>query len=220
MKDPTRLLDAALSDAELRLLRAGASEEPPPEALASLAFALGLPAPAQPAADGGVAAAAGGAKLANGWLVLAACGLAAIGGVSWLAARGTRESSLPPPSAVRGAPAELSPPRSSLAAPAPLPRSSSAQRLPALGEEIARLDAVRRLLADGQGRSALAALQRYSREHPEGALRQEAELLRIEAWQRAGQPAHARALAARFLADNPESPHAPRVRELSQRNAR
>ncbi|HKP61198.1 MAG TPA: hypothetical protein VJV78_30925, partial [Polyangiales bacterium] len=95
-----------------------------------------------------------------------------------------------------------------------------ALRAPALADEIARLDAVRRLLASGQGSAALRALQGYAHEHPAGSLRQEAELLRIEAWQRAGQPARARALAARFLADNPDSPHAQRVRELSQRNAR
>jgi hypothetical protein len=211
MKDPTRLLDAAIDDPELRLLRAGACEEPPPEALTRLAFALGLSTPAPAAADGGAAVAAGSAKLATGWLVLAACGLAAIGGASWLATRARPE---PLPQAARAAPVQAPPAAAEPAAQLELPRT------PALAEEIARLDGVRRLLADGQGRAALAALRRYAVEHPEGALRQEAELLRIEAWQRAGQPARARALAGRFLADNPDSPHAPRVRELSQRNAR
>jgi hypothetical protein len=224
MKDPTRLLDAVIREAALRLLRAGASEEPPPDALASLSLVLGLPAPAtQPAAPGGMAAGAG-AKLANGWLVLAACGLAAVGGASWLAMRDRPEP--PPPPAASAPLAPLAQPEAA-PSPAPLPQPEAAPapqpeaaRAPALAEEIARLDAVRRLLASGQGRAALGALQRYTREHPRGELRQEAELLRIEASRRAGQPDKARALARRFLADNPDSPHAARVRELSQRHAR
>jgi hypothetical protein len=214
MKDPTRLLDAASSDAELRLLRAGASEQPPPEALARVSFALGLAAPRVPAADSGAVAAASGAKLATSWLVLAACGLAALGGATWFATRARRDQPEPPPTAAPAAAVSTAP------ALAPAAGQLEMRRAPALADEIARLDSVRRLLAAGQGRAALVALQHYASEHPAGALRQEAELLRIEAWQSAGQPARARALAARFLADNPDSPHAPRVRELSQRNAR
>jgi outer membrane protein assembly factor BamD (BamD/ComL family) len=70
------------------------------------------------------------------------------------------------------------------------------------------------LLATNRAKPALAALRSYAREHPHGALRQEATLLRIEALHRAGDRARARALAERFLADNPNSPHAPRVRAL------
>jgi hypothetical protein len=39
--------------------------------------------------------------------------------------------------------------------------------------------------------------------------------LRIEAFHRAGDRARVRTLAARFLAEHPDSPHAPRVRALA-----
>jgi outer membrane protein assembly factor BamD (BamD/ComL family) len=84
-----------------------------------------------------------------------------------------------------------------------------------LAQEIASLDAVRAQLAAADARAALGTVERYMREHPKGALRQEAAVLRIEALLAAGEPVRVRAAAARFLKENPDSPHAPRVRALA-----
>ncbi|HKU45065.1 MAG TPA: hypothetical protein VJR89_43195 [Polyangiales bacterium] len=212
MKDPARLLDMPGSAAELRLLRAAVCDEPPPEAAERLLSALGVPgsAPGAFSAGGGAAgvtlAAASGSKL---WLVLALCGVAGLAGlVVWTA----RPVSSPPMAAEAPAPSPAQPAPQPLAAAPSVPADARVS----LADEIARLDAVRRSLASGQARAALAGLDRYAELHAAGALQQEAALLRIEALQRAGHAARARALAARFLAEHPDSPHAPRVRALQR----
>ena len=72
--------------------------------------------------------------------------------------------------------------------------------------------------ARGVGRgsvpAALGALDDYQRSFPHGVLGQEAAVLRIEALVKGGNTAAAKALADRFLAANPQSPHAPRIRRL------
>jgi hypothetical protein len=83
-----------------------------------------------------------------------------------------------------------------------------------LALEIARIDAARRFLASARPKPALAALQEYQRDFPGGVLRQEADVLRIEAHGKAGERRRARSLASQFLADHPESPHAARVHDL------
>lgn len=98
------------------------------------------------------------------------------------------------------------------------PASPRRGRQASLAREIAQLDAVRALLADGDPSAALARLRDYAREHTAGVLAQEAATLRIEALL-AHEPhtrAHARARteAARFLRDNPQSPHANRIQAL------
>jgi hypothetical protein len=235
MKDPMRLLDAAASESELRILRAGASEEPPVDAMPRLAARLGVNLSgaafhtANPAVDsapiaqhevaGSTAVQATGAKLTLSAVVLIAAGLT-LAGALWFANRPDASRSpqsaappvgLPPPAA----PAQTPP----LTALDPQPSASSGISNPvaarALADEIARLDTVRRLLAANRAKPALAALRGYEREHAQGALRQEAALLRIEAFSRDGDRAQARTLAERFLADNPDSPHAPRVRALA-----
>jgi hypothetical protein len=219
MKPNARLLDSAASELELRLLRAGASEEPPAGALQRMADTLGVRVAESAShapeviATASSAASAAGAKLA----LVVAVGLAIAGG-SWLATRPAEPGSEPR----AGAPA----PARSLETPAPAPPTAApaaplATLQPAddtaakaLSEEIARLDAVRRLLATRRARPAIDALSGYERDYPAGALRQEAALLRIEAHRRAGDRGRARALAERFLAENPGSPHAARVRSL------
>ncbi len=210
MKEPTRLLDAGATEAELHVLRAGASEEPPALAMQRLAAKLGVPA----AASLPPAAVAGTAKLSWSVIGLVAAGLTlGAGGVVWLTVR-----EAPAPGAM-----VAPPPRAAAAArPAlpPEPHASATSNPRALAEEIARLDGVRRQLAAKRAKPALAALDDYARDYPEGALRQEAALLRIEASSRAGQKQAARALAEKFLANNPDSPHAPRIRALAFDHAR
>jgi hypothetical protein len=94
------------------------------------------------------------------------------------------------------------------------PPAADATDAPSLAREIAHIDSIRRLLAADRTRPALSALEEYERDFPRGVLHQEADVLRIEAHKRAGDKRRARVLAARFLADNPDSPHSAHVREL------
>lgn len=70
MKDPQRLLDHGATPEELRLLRAGAAEEPSPEAKQRLVVALGLGAgvslPSSPASAAPKPAGTAGSSLATG----------------------------------------------------------------------------------------------------------------------------------------------------------
>lgn len=234
MRDPTRLLNSAVSESEFRLLRAGSLEEPPPEALQRLAATLGvrpsaveLPAPGtgNPAAAARVATL--GSKLSSGVIAGSAAGAALLlGATLWLATRSTDAGPAPAPAAHRAVESRLPAAETpgSGADPAPAVAAQPAQTVAGdvLAEEIARLDAIRHLLAANRLAPALSALQSYERDYAGGSLRQEATLLRIEALQRAGRRAEARVLAERYLADNPDSPHGPRIRALvyGSRNVR
>jgi len=222
MKDPARLLDSAASEPELRLLRAGASEEPRPEAMQRLAAKLGVSGAAFLSAEPAVqhtavasASTAFGLKLVVTAAVLVAGGLGAL----WYANRPAAEPpvasapSVAQPSAANQTP-QAAPVTTPRVTPEPATAGDSAAAR-ALADEIARLDSVRKLLAANRAKPALAALRSYEREHPSGALQQEATLLRIEAFHRAGDLVRARTLADRFLAEHPDSPHAPRVRALA-----
>jgi hypothetical protein len=80
--------------------------------------------------------------------------------------------------------------------------------------EIAALDGVRVRLTGSDGEGALRALDEYRRDYPEGALGQEATLLRIDALVASGNVARARSTAERFLRDHPGTPHEKRLRTL------
>jgi outer membrane protein assembly factor BamD (BamD/ComL family) len=81
------------------------------------------------------------------------------------------------------------------------------------------VNAARVALSAGDRPRALELLERFETQFPEGVLRPEAAILRIEALVASGdRPAAARAARA-FLAANPSSPYAPRIqRLLSQSN--
>lgn len=57
----------------------------------------------------------------------------------------------------------------------------------------------------------------YLREQADGKLRREAEGRLMEAWQRAGDEAKARAVASQYLRDYPNGTHAPLARQLTLR---
>lgn len=80
--------------------------------------------------------------------------------------------------------------------------------------EVAALDGVRARLNESDAPGALGALDEYRRDYPEGALGQEATLLRIEALVASGDVARARSAAERFLRDHPSTPHKKRLRTL------
>jgi hypothetical protein len=78
--------------------------------------------------------------------------------------------------------------------------------------EIIALDGVRQASASGRPRAALALLDEYASKFPNGKLREEALVLRIEALHASGDQAAAEKLAHRLLADSPNTPYAARVR--------
>jgi hypothetical protein len=126
--------------------------------------------------------------------------------------------------APRETPAETAPaeplPAAAVEANDPTPASAAGHRAavraqPDISLEIAALDEARAALRQGRAESALAALDRYGAEYGKnGSLRVEATVLRIDALLRSGNRARATSLANAFLARNPKSPYAARVRAL------
>jgi hypothetical protein len=100
--------------------------------------------------------------------------------------------------------------RSVVAAPAARPSASSEK----LHSELLQLDAARARLSGGQPDQALALLDAYERSTPRGALRLEAEVVRIDALSRSGRLAQAEVRARAFLKRYPESVLAARVRRI------
>jgi hypothetical protein len=88
-----------------------------------------------------------------------------------------------------------------------------------LHAEIDLLNAARMALSAGDRPRALELLERFETQFPEGVLRPEAAILRLEALVASGDRPAAARVARAFLASNPLSPYAPRIqRLLSQSN--
>jgi len=83
-----------------------------------------------------------------------------------------------------------------------------------LSPELVCLDLARRAIAAREPARALDILDDYDTRFPEGALRSEATMLRIEALIAAGRRPDAARLGAAVLASAPDSPYAARVRSL------
>jgi TolA-binding protein len=100
----------------------------------------------------------------------------------------------------------------------PPPASARAPRArdqgPDISAELALLDGASRALASGNASIALDVLERYDHEHPRGALRLEAAVLRVEALAASGQTEPATQRASELLRRHPQSPLAPRLRSL------
>jgi RNA polymerase sigma-70 factor, ECF subfamily len=94
---------------------------------------------------------------------------------------------------------------------APSRPASSAE---SLRGELAQLDAARSRLAGGEPEQALGLLDAYDRATPRGALKLEAEVMRIDALSRSGRSAQAKQRAQAFLRRYPESVLAARVRRI------
>jgi hypothetical protein len=136
----------------------------------------------------------------------------------------TSASSLPPPGA---APAEAPRPtpkppavKASVAIAAPVPPIpgataavlSTADTPSPLDGEVTLLRGARAALRGGDARRALAMLDEHESRFPGGALAEECDAERIYALCALGRAEEARALAARFVAERPASPHAAAVR--------
>jgi hypothetical protein len=204
MKDPKLLVSEGATDFERRWLSAARAEEPPADVVSRIEQALGLGAgpPASPSPPAQTATAANVASK-GGLSALRIAGLSALGvggtvGLVLLLARPAA-----PPS-VQPAPA------------APVVETAAgAPATSTLGDEIALIDGARAALAAGSPAQALSLLERYRARHPRGMLLPEALAMRIEALDRGGDHARARALARAFLADYPKSPLAQRIAHLA-----
>jgi hypothetical protein len=122
----------------------------------------------------------------------------------------------PPEPVVQEAPAPVTAAAEESAAANPSSaRAPAVRSQPDISLEIAALDAARSALRGGRTAEALAALDRYDAGYAKaGSLRVEATALRIEALLRSGKRVRATSLANAFLARNPKSPYAARVRAL------
>lgn len=127
----------------------------------------------------------------------------------------------------------VAPPPVTFSSPEPTARSVSHLPLPSvapvtplpprrapLAREIALLDAAERAERQQDHRGALARVEEYSREFPDGALHAEAEVLRISALFGAGDAATARGRAQAFLTGAAPSPLTARVASMLSRASR
>jgi hypothetical protein len=120
---------------------------------------------------------------------------------------GRAASPAPAPSARPPSPASVHSPHASAAAP-PAARPTS------LGEQVVSLERARRAMQDGDPALAERRVDEYDATFPGGALREEAEALRIDALSARGDTAAATRVATSFLATYPASIHARRLRAL------
>jgi hypothetical protein len=84
-----------------------------------------------------------------------------------------------------------------------------------LADEVAQLQKAKLMLKSGNAGQALAELSTYAQRFPRPMLGAEASVLRIEALNQSGDTARAKSLAEGFLAKNPNSPYAARLRNLT-----
>ncbi|KYF71380.1 hypothetical protein BE17_02170 [Sorangium cellulosum] len=123
-----------------------------------------------------------------------------------------------PPSSVGAGAAPVEAGAEEVAAPAPARSQSvnaaakSSAEKAALQAELDSLDAARATLSSGNAQGALSLLDAYTREHPRGRLRLEAEVLRIDALAKSGRADAAAQRAEAFLRRHPNSVLASRVR--------
>ena len=232
MTDPTRLIDEAGGDElEHSLLNMARHEGPSPEArrkiLAGIA-AAGATTAATQTADAAVKTTKG--ISAAKWGVLAVAAVAIPAAILLRGGDETAPSKLVP-SALKAPAAEVKvAPVEPPVAPAPAPVSlSDLPTLPSvapatgsapvkqasLADEVAQLQKAKLALKSGNAGQALAELNTYSQRFPRPMLGAEATVVRIEALSQSGYSARAKSLAKGFLAKNPNSPYAARLRKLT-----
>jgi hypothetical protein len=239
MKEPKRLLDDALElDPDARLvLEVARAERPSAAARARLMAGIGA-ASSVSSLVATRAAAPEPARASSGisWK-LAACGFAVVAVPALLLM--SRPEATPAPvrkpapvvqtptvkpvelvaAAAPAAPSpEANPPQSAAepALVAPAAANSARARVPSkpasLAEELAAIRAARAKLGAGDASGAIAALDDYARRFPDGKLRPEATVIRVEALVKRGDRASARSVAAPLLRD--ESPYSKRLHNL------
>jgi hypothetical protein len=237
MSDPQRLLDGGGTDFECNLLSADRAETPNAFAKrrAAVALAIGTASVWPTAAAATTKASKVGVSLIVKLLAIGAVGAGAWGTAQYLRSRPEpapviAKSSTAPvvneratdDTTARTTPTETVTPFESLERERPV---EAARRAPStagaaasapvegasISNEIRMLDAARRAQAGGDAAGAIRALDDYQRQYPRGALAEESVLIRIEALARLGNGPAARALAQRFRATHPNSPHLRRI---------
>ncbi len=234
IEDPGRLFDESDSELERTLLGVARAEKCSPRARTKTLAALGITGSALSAAAvtaAAVTAAATPLSVAGkaAW-VKVLLGLSALGAVA-IAPPVYRAWQLrhanPPPTARTGVPATPSATPIALAPAANAAATDNAAALrptvaalrtttgdaASLRRELTALDAARAAVAGGRARRALALLDAYARDFPDGRLALEAEILRIDALARTGQAGLARHRAEAFLQRHPRSVLAARARQ-------
>jgi hypothetical protein len=248
MTDPKRLLVTCDGDLERMLLRAGRAVAPEGARERALLAASAALAASGAAAAGGLAMgnAAAGLKVSSlaalkwvGVLGLAGAGVvtgaAAIRHVQRIAAsqslapsvvasgskaapRGRVESMPLTPSTSVLELAPTAPSRAPTASPLATARSVPKAGDSTLPAELATLERARAALGAGEFARALSILDGYIDRFPHGAMAPEAAVLRIETLLKAGDRASATRFANAFLAIEPRSPYAARIRSLLASN--
>jgi hypothetical protein len=94
------------------------------------------------------------------------------------------------------------------------PRSKAVRPAPTLADETALFAEIQQALVAGQPARALTAIARHEREFPRGAFGQERVVAKAQALCAVGKTVAARQLRDRFVARNPSSHLAPRMRAV------
>ena len=238
MIDPTRLMEEAGGDPlESSLLQLARNEGPSTDGRRKILAAIAAASAASLATQQAQAASTAGKGMTVAkWSVLA---VAAVAIPAAILLRGADDSSTalkPAPSALKapatevkatptpGTPVEADGPAPMAledlptlpsVAPATGSSPSNKQAQGSLADEVAQLQKAKLALKGGSPTRALAELVTYGQRFPRPMLGAEATVLRIEALSQTGDGARAKTLAEGFLAKNPNSPYAARLRSLT-----
>lgn len=234
MTDPTRLIDETGGDElEGSLLQLARNEGPSAEGRRKILAAIAAASATTAATQGAKAASSTGKGLTVAkWGVLAVAAVAIPAALllrssddatpakavpSTLKAPATEVKATPVAPSVTEAPAPLTlddlPALPAEPASGAAPAKAAAQG--SLADEVAQLQKAKLALKGGNGAQALSELGTYAQRFPRPMLGAEATVLRIEALSQTGDAARAKSLAEGFLAKNPNSPYAARLRRLT-----
>ncbi|HEY6077381.1 MAG TPA: hypothetical protein VIW29_01175 [Polyangiaceae bacterium] len=233
MTEPTRIIDeAGADDLELSLLRLARSEAPSADGRRRVMAGVAAMGVASLASQSAEAAKLGAHGLSSGvkWALL---GIAAVAlpSVLWLLSGEPEPATkLTQPGALQAPASEVTPPSAPAHADGPAPltlddlpalpanepaASAGAKPQGSLAEEVAQLQKAKLALKGGNPAEALSELNVYAQRFPRPRLGAEATMVRIEALSASGNAARAKTLAEGFLAKNPNSPYAARLRSLT-----
>lgn len=235
MTDPTRLIDEAGGDAlESSLLQLARHEGPSTEGRRKILAGIAAASATSLAASGAKAASSSAkAVTVAKWGALAVAAVA-IPAALLLRSGDETAPATAVPSTLKAPASEVKPTPvapSHADGPAPLtvddlpvlPNPAPVGAAPAgkpaaqgsLADEVAQLQKAKLALKGGSPAEALSELGTYAQRFPRPMLGAEATVLRIEALSQSGDSARAKALAEGFLAKNPNSPYASRLRSLT-----
>lgn len=224
--DPERL-GGECSQFEAELLRAGRADAMPEKSGFVILAGLGLAPPV--AASTAIVAASKLAFMKGVFIVagIGATGALAVWGsqalvqdrtpVAVTQARTVVPAPAVAPPALEATPIETLPETKAAVVadePAPAPRAAVPSKVDTLPLELEAIDNARRALASGDAALASRLLDRYQTRFPKPRLRAEATVLRVETLIARGDRAAAMRVGKAFLASNPKSPYARRVRSL------